>query len=471
MGAPVTKARSDHFSFYALDGVCALGITVLGLMPHLFSGTLAQLSSSKVTLVDAFAGVAFIFLWQYCFSLFSLYDKFATVPSRTAAMLQGIAVVMIPVMAYCRLVHPSVLTLRSLCITVGALICYEFLRISLSAYLLDFMAARDPRRAIILGSGRRAGKAWRAIRTRYRSSIHLLGFVDDRELGEMPPDVASRYLGTLDELSSLLLKEVVDLILIAMPIRSCYPLMQRAVNIAESAGVRVLYLDDIYSTRKQNSDPYLLIFRELAPDQERYLIFLAAKRAVDILGATLGLVLLSPLFLLLAVGVKLSSKGPVFFRQERYGYRRRRFKMIKFRSMVQNAEELLPDLEHANEAAGPIFKMRNDPRVTRFGRLIRSTSLDELPQLWNVLTGDMSLVGPRPMSVRDVSLFDEAALMRRFSVRPGMTGLWQVSGRSEVGFDEWVRMDNRYIDGWSLGLDLKILARTVGTVIKRSGAI
>lgn len=440
-------------------------------MPHVFSGTLGQLGAVKVSLIDALAGLAFILFWHYCFSLLSLYDKFATVPSRTAAMLQGVTIVMVPVMAYCRLMHPSVLTWHSLGVTVLALICYETFRITLSAYLLDWMAAQDPRRAVILGSGRRAGKAWRAIRTRYRSSIQLLGFVDDRETSEMSPDVASRYLGNMDELSTLLLREVVDLILIAMPIRSCYPLMQRAVHIAESAGVRVLYLDDIYSTRKQNTDPYLLIFRELAPDQEHYLIFLAAKRLVDIIGAVFGLTFLSPLFLALAVGVKVSSSGPVFFCQERYGYRRRRFKMIKFRSMVHNAEELLPDLEHANEALGPIFKMRNDPRVTKFGRFIRSTSLDELPQLWNVLVGDMSLVGPRPMSVRDVSLFDEAALMRRFSVRPGMTGLWQVSGRSEVGFDEWVRMDNRYIDGWSLGLDLKILARTVGTVIKRSGAI
>ncbi len=469
--SPLIKPRSNHFSFYALDGVFALGITIIGLMPHVFSGTLGQLTASKVTLADAIAGLAFVFLWQYCFSLLSLYDKFATIPSRTAAMLQGISIVMILVMTYCRFMHPSVLTWRALGTTVLALICYETLRITLSAYLLDWVAARDPRRAVILGSGRRAGKAWRAIRIRYRSSIQLLGFVDDREPGEMSPDVASRYLGGLDELSSLLLREVVDLILIAMPIKSCYPLMQRAVHIAESAGVRVVYLDDIYSTRKQNVDPQSIIFRELAPDQEHYLIFLAAKRVVDVVGAAIGLVFLSPLFLCLAIGVKATSGGPVFFCQERYGYRRRRFKMIKFRSMVHNAEMLLPDLEHANEASGPIFKMRNDPRVTRFGRLIRSTSLDELPQLWNVLTGDMSLVGPRPMSVRDVSLFDEAALMRRFSVRPGMTGLWQVSGRSEVGFDEWVRMDNRYIDGWSLGLDLKILARTVGTVIKRSGAI
>ena len=427
--------------------------------------------SSKVTVSEALAGLCFIFLWHYCFSMLKLYDKFATIPSRIVATLQGVLLMMIPVAAYCEAFHPAVLTVRALFLTTVALFCYEVNRVSLNAYLLDRIAARDPRRAIIVGSGPRASKAWRAIRTRYSSSMTLLGFVDDRDPDEMPPDVARRYMGTLDELSPILLKEVVDMILIAMPIQSCYPLMQRAVHIAESAGVQVVYLEDIYSTRRQTEDPYQSIFRELAPDQERYLTFLAAKRIVDVVGAVVGLIFLSPLLLCIALAVKLTSKGPVFFQQERYGYRRRRFKMLKFRSMVENAEDLLPDLEHVNEAVGPIFKMRNDPRVTRWGRLLRKTSLDELPQLWNVLRGDMSLVGPRPMSVRDVSLFDEAALMRRFSVRPGMTGLWQVSGRSGLAFDEWVLMDNYYIDGWSLTLDLKILARTVGTVIRRSGAM
>ena len=468
----MTKRTSRPLSFHAVDAIFALGITVAGLMPGSHSvRALRQLFSARISMVDAVAGFCFIFIWHYCFSVLNLYDKFATIPSRVVATLQGVSIMMLPVVVYCRVFHPSALTLRGLIVTMICLFGYEINRVSFSVYLLDQIAARDPRRAIILGSGPRASKAWRAIRTRYSSSMTLLGFVDDRQQDQMAPDVARRYLGTLDELNPILLKEVVDLILIAMPIKSCYPLMQRAVHIAESAGVQVVYLDDIYSRRKPNEDPNQSIFRELAPDQEHYVMFLAAKRLVDVVGAVVGLIVLSPLLLVIAIAVKLTSRGSVFFQQERYGYRRRRFTMLKFRSMVENAEHLLPQLEHANEAVGPIFKMRNDPRVTRLGKVLRKTSLDELPQLWNVLRGDMSLVGPRPMSIRDVSLFDEAALMRRFSVRPGMTGLWQVSGRSEVGFDEWVVMDNHYIDGWSLTLDLKILARTVGTVIKRSGAM
>jgi lipopolysaccharide/colanic/teichoic acid biosynthesis glycosyltransferase len=139
--------------------------------------------------------------------------------------------------------------------------------------------------------------------------------------------------------------------------------------------------------------------------------------------------------------------------------------------MVVDAEAMLPTLEHMNEAVDPIFKIKNDPRVTPFGRFLRTTSLDELPQLWNVLRGEMSIVGIRPMSVRDVSRFNDATLLRRFSVKAGITGLWQVSGRSNVGFDEWIALDIRYIESWSLLMDLKIMCRTIGAVLKRSGAM
>jgi lipopolysaccharide/colanic/teichoic acid biosynthesis glycosyltransferase len=171
-----------------------------------------------------------------------------------------------------------------------------------------------------------------------------------------------------------------------------------------------------------------------------------------------------------ALAIKLTSAGPIFFPGERYGYNRRRFRMLKFRTMVQNAEQLQHLYEDQNEAAGPIFKIREDPRITPIGKILRRTSIDELPQLLNVLLGDMSLVGPRPMSTRDVQRFAEAALMRRFSVRPGITCLWQVSGRSNLGFEDWIALDLRYIDHWSLGLDFRILAWTVPAVVKGTGA-
>jgi lipopolysaccharide/colanic/teichoic acid biosynthesis glycosyltransferase len=166
----------------------------------------------------------------------------------------------------------------------------------------------------------------------------------------------------------------------------------------------------------------------------------------------------------------LTSEGPALFRQERVGLNKRRFLIYKFRTMVANADKMLPDLEMFNEVSGPVFKIKNDPRVTPIGRFLRRTSIDELPQLFNVLKGDMSMVGPRPLPIRDYEGFNEDWQRRRLSVRPGITCLWQVNGRSSIGFEKWMRLDLQYMDEWSLWLDLKILARTVPAVWKGSGA-
>jgi lipopolysaccharide/colanic/teichoic acid biosynthesis glycosyltransferase len=160
----------------------------------------------------------------------------------------------------------------------------------------------------------------------------------------------------------------------------------------------------------------------------------------------------------------------VIFKQTRYGLNKNPFSMYKFRSMVVDAESQQSQLEHLNETSGPVFKIKRDPRITRLGALLRKTSIDELPQLFNVLLGHMSLVGPRPLPTRDVSRFSDLSLMRRFSVKPGVTGLWQVSGRSNLDFDGWIALDLRYIDTWTLMLDLRILAMTIPAVLKGRGA-
>jgi len=182
------------------------------------------------------------------------------------------------------------------------------------------------------------------------------------------------------------------------------------------------------------------------------------------------LILLAPLFAIVALVIKLTSPGPVFFSQERMGVNKRRFRIHKFRTMVPNAERMQTELEEHNEVSGPVFKIKNDPRLTPIGRNLRRASIDELPQLLNVLMGHMSLVGPRPLPVRDYEGFREDWQRRRFSVRPGITCLWQVKGRSTIGFDEWMRLDLQYMDEWSIWLDLKILARTIPVVMKGTGA-
>jgi exopolysaccharide biosynthesis polyprenyl glycosylphosphotransferase len=194
-----------------------------------------------------------------------------------------------------------------------------------------------------------------------------------------------------------------------------------------------------------------------------------AKRALDVVGAAAGLLLLMPGMALIAVAIKSDSPGPILFRQKRVGRHGQPFRMLKFRTMVRNAEELLTDIAKQNEVDGPLFKLRRDPRVTAVGRILRRLSLDELPQLWNVLRGEMSLVGPRPALPEEVTGWDPE-LHQRLTVKPGITGMWQVNGRSDASFNEYVRLDLYYVDNWSLLTDLAIIAKTVVTVLRRQGA-
>jgi len=243
------------------------------------------------------------------------------------------------------------------------------------------------------------------------------------------------------------------------------------VSLCEEQGVTIRVLSglvDLILARAQLDEidgrPVITIFSG-PPDS----LLLAVKRLIDVTVSGLALVLLAPVCLLLALAVKLDSRGPVFFVQDRVGLGGRRFRFYKFRTMVPDAEQRQAALENLNEATGPVFKIRKDPRITRVGRIMRQLSLDELPQFINVLRGDMSLVGPRPLPVRDVLRIDRRAHKRRFSVRPGITCLWQVFGR-EPSFEEWIRTDMEYIDNWSLRLDLEILAKTIPAVLSGRGA-
>lgn len=194
------------------------------------------------------------------------------------------------------------------------------------------------------------------------------------------------------------------------------------------------------------------------------IIYLFFKRTMDILGASVGLILLSPVFLIVAIAIKIEDpKGKIFFSQERCGKDNKHFPMYKFRSMVSNAEELLEELMEQNEMDGPVFKIKEDPRITKVGKFIRKTSIDELPQLFNILMGDMSIVGPRPAIPHEVAEYDDYQ-KQRLLVKPGLTCIWQVSGRNSIGFDEWVDMDLEYIQKRNLWMDIKLIFKTVGVL-------
>ena len=249
--------------------------------------------------------------------------------------------------------------------------------------------------------------------------------------------------------------------------------IEQVINACELEGVEVWLAADFFNTQIARTavDDFhgvpLLVFHSAPAASLQGL----AKQAIDFAGALAMLVLLSPVFLLCALAVKINSPGPVLFRQKRSGINGRPFTMYKFRSMATNAEQRKHELAAMNEMSGPVFKVANDPRITPVGRYLRRFSLDELPQLFNVLKGAMSLVGPRPLPVDETKRFEDLAHRRRLSVKPGLTCLWQISGRNEVNeFSDWVRLDLEYIDNWSLWLDIKILFRTIPVVFIGTGA-
>lgn len=329
-------------------------------------------------------------------------------------------------------------------------------------------AAGYRRRAVLVGTGQQIEDVAHALRdgSRSPSPIDIVGFLAPQVL----PANGLRCLGNLDRLDEVLAAERVDEVIIADP---DFPEGQAVelVDRCHRRGVRV---------RIAPSTMELLIHRaefvpgesvplfELAPPVFEGVDF-ALKRTFDIVGATLLLVVLSPLLLVLALAVRLSSRGPILFGSYRPGIGQQPFRCLKFRTMHTDAEQQLADLESMNEASGALFKIRDDPRLTSVGRFLRRFSLDELPQLINVLRGEMSLVGPRPLPVRDFELLEDWH-RKRYLVLPGMTGLWQVSGRSELDFDDLVRLDFIYLERWSLALDFAILVKTIPAVLSHRGA-
>lgn len=332
---------------------------------------------------------------------------------------------------------------------------------------------RNLRFMLIFGTNPRAVAFAHTIVQRPELGYRLLGFVDDIWFG-VPEFHRSgfRIVSDYSGLGEFLRRNVVDEAVIYLPFGSFYHRWFDVANLCAHHGIILRLNADTFGLRQArwHSEDF---------DGSHYIATktgagegwpVTAKRLLDVLVSFTLLMILSPLLILVATAIKLTSRGPVFFLQERIGINKRRFRIYKFRTMVPNAEKLMSTLETENEVTGPVFKIKNDPRITTIGWFLRRSSIDELPQLLNVFKGDMSLVGPRPLPVRDYEGFNEDWQRRRFSVKPGITCLWQVGGRSTVSFDQWMLLDLKYLDEWSLWLDLKILARTVPAVLRGSGA-
>jgi exopolysaccharide biosynthesis polyprenyl glycosylphosphotransferase len=332
---------------------------------------------------------------------------------------------------------------------------------------------RDGGTCVIVGSGPQAQAMTAEIAANPSWGLRNLGFLDDEPRRHHVEMLGDRYLGKTKELSNLFAREVIDEVIVALPRQYLYrESTAELMALCEAVGVDVTIVSDLFQMCRAR--PYLHDLLgvpgvTLANYPHRSLWALATKRVIDIVGAVAGILITAPLFLLVALVIKRDSPGPVFFVQRRCGLRGRTFPFIKFRTMYSDAEAQLDSLRVHNEVSGPVFKMKKDPRVTRVGRVLRKYSIDELPQLWHVLVGQMSLVGPRPPIPGEVGQYD-LAVRRRLSVRPGLTCLWQVRGRSLISFEDWIRLDLEYIDRWSLMLDFRILLLTIPAVLRAKGA-
>jgi len=351
---------------------------------------------------------------------------------------------------------------RAIFISFGCFgFCMVYLKEELVRLVLKSKLAQSQykRRFIVVGTEREIAKMRMKLKERTDESIEI---VAELNLLETP----------VQQIVSMLHHYSVYGVLLSAK-HTYFEQVEYIIRACELEGVEVWLVADFFATQISRTsfdelfDRPLLIFRTTPETSWQSVI----KHVMDLVGAFVLLILFLPLFLLIAIAIKFASPGPVFFRQQRSGQSGAPFTLYKFRTMVTNAEQFKHELEAMNEMSGPVFKVTNDPRITRLGKILRRYSLDELPQLFNVLRGEMSLVGPRPLPVDEVRRFNDLAHRRRLSVKPGLTCLWQISGRNQIkDFKDWVRLDLEYIDNWSLWLDFKILLRTIPAVFAATGA-
>lgn len=473
-------SKSIASRVYAFVNAAVVFLVLLGV----FAGVnwdrmpdgLGEFLAIRITLKNLILMVLFLLPWLVGFRVFGLSKPSSAMPFWKELVQVTKACTVASALA---LLFP--LTTQSGAFTYRAVLCFwptAIMACMCGRLVARVFAGRLARTlggrhdVIIVGSGPRALQMYEYFQEQSHGHTCVLGFVDFLNGYVGSAAVRRLILGGLDDFEAILMKQPVDEVVIMLPAKSCYEQIQTAIQICERAGVGAKYHSDIFQlslARPEFEAHETVPVVSLKVVQDGYPLLV--KRCIDIVGAIVGLAIFGPLMLAIAVAIKLTSPGPVLFIQERYGLRKRRFLMRKFRTMVLHAEKLQAGLESSNEAQGPVFKIRNDPRITILGRVLRKTSLDELPQFFNVLRGEMSLVGPRPLPERDVSKFVAPSLMRRFSVKPGLTCLWQINGRSNTDFDHWVAWDLNYIDTWSLGLDFLILMRTIPAVLKGAGAV
>ncbi len=440
------------------------------------TGTLAEFLSLRVKIGNFLIFALFLFSWHAIFASFHLYASHRLSRRRDemfdilkACSLGTFIVLVIAAALRIRMATPMFLGIFWAASTLAMVASRVALRSVLKRLRLY---GRNLRNMLIIGTNQRATEFAQKIASRPALGYRIVGFVDVEWSGiahfrESGNSVTCDFAG----LPQLLRSTVVDEVVLALPVRSLHSYASEIAKLCEEQGIVVRLFDvfDLKASQTRAEDfegrPFITHYRGSHEGWPA-----AVKRGIDILVSMLVLTLISPVLLITTILIKLTSPGPVLFVQKRLGFNKRHFNVYKFRTMVVDAEKRMSEVEHLNEVSGPVFKIKNDPRITPIGRFLRKMSIDELPQLWNVMKGDMSLVGPRPLPVRDYEGFSQDWQRRRFSVRPGITCLWQIKGRSSIPFEQWMELDLQYIDKWSLWLDLEILLRTIPAVLKGSGA-
>ncbi len=454
---------------------------VLSLLVLDFSGVLASLLSAvivKLVLRGEFSWTvawestrsALAFAYLLTVLMFARVDLYADRPRRpglqkiVAALFSTMVIALVFALATGNHFNSYFIFYGSLCFGVVYISGLRELYTRATGWMLEQAGYR--RRALLVGSGKHIEAVAHALSTRSRTHVEVVGYIS---LTPRPQN-GLRSLGSLDRLSDVLSGEKIDEVIIADP---DFP-QERALDLVDRCHQQGVTVHVAPSTME------ILVDRaEFVPGASVPLFTLrppvfegieyAVKRTFDLVVATLGLVVLSPLLLAIAIAVKLSSRGPIIYRSVRPGIAGKPFHCFKFRTMREHADQNQNDLEPFNELSGALFKIRDDPRLTSAGRILRRFSLDELPQLANVVRGEMSLVGPRPLPMRDFERLEDWH-KKRYLVLPGITGLWQVSGRAELDFDDLVRLDFVYLERWSIFLDLSILLKTIPAVLSRRGA-
>jgi exopolysaccharide biosynthesis polyprenyl glycosylphosphotransferase len=463
-------ATALHRLFFTADGLAsALVFTIALNLGGLAEGTaFGGPAIRALVILCAFAAVSWPLILGSLGAYGSARRKAAGLLLYQLGIAASVSAVVLSIAGFA-LGTPLPVQLALMC-AMGQLLISGLLRLTVFTGLrLLRRWGRNTRNLLIVGTGPLARRVYQEIDRHREWGLRVIGFLDEQDVPfdpSVPGDDVYKFIDT----PGLLRDHVVDEVIIACPrslLRDIGPVMASC----SAAGVPVTMPMDLFGDYFPPPRATRLGSRgalSFAPvHHNRAMLFL--KRGIDVAGAGIGLILGAPILVAAAAAIKLSSPGPVLFRQLRCGLNGRRFSIVKLRTMCCDAEQQREGLLALNEMEGPVFKIQDDPRITPVGQVLRRHSIDELPQLWNVLIGHMSLVGPRPPMPAEVVQY-ETSDRRRLSMRPGLTCLWQVNGRNRLGFAEWVKLDLQYIDEWSLAADLKILAKTVPVVLRGTGS-